>query len=535
MVKDNFLRGALILTAAGLMVKLIGAFNRILLSRLLGGEGIGLYQMAYPVYLLMVSVSSAGIPIAISIIVAEKIARNDYAGAGRIFRVSLGLMVVTGIFFALALYGMAGFLIDNNIIRDERAYQALIALTPAVFFATILASFRGYFQGHQMMTPPAVSQILEQFVRVVTMVVLAYYLLPYGLEYAAAGAAFGAVPGAVTGLIVLSFFYARYRKNWQQQSAENNIAPQESIKQIAVRLVKLALPVSCANIMLPVVTGIDMLIIPGRLEAAGHTVEQATTLFGYFAGMGLPLVMLATIPTASLAASIVPAVSEAHALQNFEGIRQKSLTAIRLCLLLTFPAVVGLAVLSEPISQLLYGTKAAAASIAHLAPAICLLGLHQITTGMLQGMGMTIIPMLNMIASTLLKIYLVWQWTAVPTYGIVGAAWATNINFGLAAALNLFFLLRYSTFSFPLKTTVKILTATLLMGICAYLSYVEFIKYIAGNTISTLLAIVSGSIIYFFVLIFSGELKAAEIAKIPFFGSKLVKFCKNIHLMRDEK
>ena len=251
--------------------------------------------------------------------------------------------------------------------------------------------------------------------------------------------------------------------------------------------------------------------------------------------MGLPLVMLATIPTASLAASIVPAVSEAHALQNFEGIRQKSLTAIRLCLLLTFPAVVGLAVLSEPISQLLYGTKAAAASIAHLAPAICLLGLHQITTGMLQGMGMTIIPMLNMIASTLLKIYLVWQWTAVPTYGIVGAAWATNINFGLAAALNLFFLLRYSTFSFPLKTTVKILTATLLMGICAYLSYVELIKYIAGKTISTLLANVCGSIIYFFVLIFSGELKAAEIAKIPFFGSKLVKFCKNIHLMRDEK
>ena len=535
MVKDKFLRGALILTAAGLMVKFIGAFNRILLSRLLGGEGIGLYQMAYPVYLLMVSVSSAGIPIAISIIVAEKIARNDYAGAGRIFRVSLGLMVVTGIFFALALYGMAGFLIDNNIIRDERAYQALIALTPAVFFATILASFRGYFQGHQMMTPPAVSQILEQFVRVVTMVVLAYYLLPYGLEYAAAGAAFGAVPGAVTGLIVLSFFYARYRKNWQQQSAENNIAPQESIKQIAVRLVKLALPVSCANIMLPVVTGIDMLIIPGRLEAAGHTVEQATTLFGYFAGMGLPLVMLATIPTASLAASIVPAVSEAHALQNFEGIRQKSLTAIRLCLLLTFPAVVGLAVLSEPISLLLYGTKAAAASIAHLAPAICLLGLHQITTGMLQGMGMTIIPMLNMIASTLLKIYLVWQWTAIPTYGIVGAAWATNINFGLAAALNLFFLLRYSTFSFPLKTTVKILKAALLMGVCAYLSYMELIKYIAGNTISTLLAIVSGSIVYFFVLIFSSELKAAEIAKIPFFGSKLVKFCKNIHLMRDEK
>ena len=535
MVKDKFLRGALILTAAGLMVKVIGAFNRILLSRLLGGEGIGLYQMAYPVYLLMVSVSSAGIPIAISIVVAEKIAKNDYGGAARIFRVSLVLMVVTGIFFAAVLYGMAGFLIDNNIIRDERAYQALIALTPAVFFATILASFRGYFQGHQMMTPPAVSQILEQFVRVISMVVLAYYLLPYGLEYAAAGAAFGAVPGAVTGLFVLSFFYAKYRKNWLRQNGMSYTAAQESIKEIAVRLVKLALPVSCANIMLPVVTGIDMLIIPGRLEAAGHTVEQATTLFGYFAGMGLPLVMLATIPTASLAASIVPAVSEAHALQNFEGIRQKSLTAIRLCLLLTFPAVVGLAVLSEPISLLLYGTRAAASSMAHLAPAISLLGIHQITTGMLQGMGMTMMPMLNMIVSTLLKIYLVWQWTAVPTYGIVGAAWATNINFGLAAALNLFFLLRYSTFFFFLKTAAKIFAAAILMGICAYCSYVELIRYLAGNTVSTLLAILIGGLAYFLALIFSSELKQAEMAKIPFIGSKLIKFCKNLHLMRDEK
>ena len=318
-------------------------------------------------------------------------------------------------------------------------------------------------------------------------------------------------------------------------SLTNAAAAQESIKEIAVRLVKLALPVSCANIMLPVVTGIDMLIIPGRLEAAGHTVEQATTLFGYFAGMGLPLVMLATIPTASLAASIVPAVSEAHALQNSEAIRQKSLTAIRLCLLLTLPAVVGLAVLSEPISLLLYGTKAAAASITHLAPAICLLGLHQITTGMLQGMGMTMMPMLNMIVSTLLKIYLVWQWTAVPTYGIVGAAWATNINFGLAAALNLFFLLRYSTFFFPLKTAAKIFAAAILMGICAYCSYVELIRYLAGNTVSTLLAILIGGLAYFLALIFSSELKQAEMAKIPFIGSKLIKFCKNLHLMRDEK
>lgn len=203
---DKFLRGAMILTMAGLMVKILGSVNRILLSRLLGGEGIGLYQMAYPVFLLMLSVSSAGIPIAISIIVSEKVAKGQFKAAEQVFKISLGLMVVTGLCFALTLFFGAGWLVESGFVRDPRAYYGLIALTPAVFFSTILASFRGYFQGYQMMTPPAVSQILEQFTRVVTMVVLAYCLLPYGLEYAAAGAAFGAVPGAITGLIVLSFF-----------------------------------------------------------------------------------------------------------------------------------------------------------------------------------------------------------------------------------------------------------------------------------------------------------------------------------------
>lgn len=535
MVKDKFLRGALILTIAGLMVKAIGAVNRILLSRMLGGEGIGLYQMAYPVYLLMTSVSSAGIPIAISIIVAEKVAKGDYAGSARIFRVSLGLMVATGIVFALVLYGAAGFLIENRIIRDERAYFALLTLTPAVFFATILASFRGYFQGHQMMTPPAVSQILEQFVRVVTMVIMAYYLLPYGLEYAAAGAAFGAVPGAVTGLAVLSWFYARYHKQWQGLIKNENAEPVESVKEIALRLVRLALPVSCANIMVPVVTGIDMLLVPGRLEVAGYTVEQATTLFGYFAGMALPLVMMATIPTASLTASIVPAISESHTLQDFAGIRKKTYTAIRLCCLITFPAAVGMWVLAEPISILLYGTRAATSSIANLAPAICFLGMHQITTGMMQGMGMTLMPMLNMLFSAVLKVILVWQWTAIPDYGIVGAVWATNINFGLAAALNIFFLRRYSHFEFPLKATFKILAAAVLMGVGTAFIYTKGMGLLQNNAANTLIAIGSGSLIYFNVLVLSGEFSADEIAKIPLIGKQLVMILKKIHVMRDEK
>ena len=212
MSKNSFIRGALILTIAGIIVKFIGAFSRIYLSRLLGGEGIGLYQMAYPIYLLCLSVSSAGLPVAISIMVAEKNAIHDYVGGQRVFKISLTVLTLTGVFFSIALFFGASWLIDNNIVRDARAYWSLIALAPAVFCATIVATMRGYFQGLQDMMPTAVSQIVEQLVRVVTMIGLAIILLPKGLESGAAGATLGAAPGALIALFVLLWCYWIERK-----------------------------------------------------------------------------------------------------------------------------------------------------------------------------------------------------------------------------------------------------------------------------------------------------------------------------------
>jgi len=532
LTKDKFLRGALILTIAGLMVKIIGSVNRILLSRLLGGEGIGLYQIAYPIYLLMISVSAAGIPIAISILVSKRIAKNDYLGAGRVFRISLGLMVLTGLVFALALYFIAGWLISINVIRDSRAYYALIALTPAVFFATILASFRGYFQGYQMMTPPAVSQIIEQFVRVVVMLILAYWLLPYGLEYAAAGAAFGAVPGSITGIVVLTYFYRKeHRKLWKNRICQVH-TQKESVGSIAKSLIKLALPVSCASLMLPVVTGIDMLIVPGRLEAAGFTVVQATTAFGYLAGMALPLVMMGTIPTTSLAASVVPAISEAQVLGNKAIIRAKGCTAIRLCCMITLPAAVGMWVLAQPISLLLYGTKAAGPSIANLSPSIFFLGMHQVSTGILQGVGMTVTPMLNMFISAVVKVILVWKLTAMPSLNIVGAAWASNINFAVAAGLNIFFLACYTSFYFPVLSLVKITAAAGAMGIVTQIGYQFMLKIISSTIICAILAILLAVITYTVGLLMLGEFSETELLKIPFVGKKLVELLKSMKVLR---
>ena len=522
MGKDKFLKGALILTVAGLLVKVIGSVNRILLSRLLGGEGIGLYQMAYPIYLLMLSVCSAGVPVAVSIIVAEEVAKNDYAQAHRIFKVTLGLMAAFGLFFALLLYGTAGLLVNSGWIRDSRAYYALVVLTPAVFFSSILASFRGYFQGYQMMTPPAVSQILEQLVRVTVMIGLAYFLLPRGLEYAAAGAAFGAVPGGLTGLLVLTWFFRKARKEWKHKIEKQTATVAESVGSIAKRLVLLAIPVSCANLLIPVTSSIDMLLVPNGLGRAGFGVEAATTLFGYLTGMAQPLLMMAIIPTMSLAASLVPAVSEACTLQRPDEILRKTTSAFKICMLVVVPASVGMWALAGPISGTLYGTMKAAPVIAHLAPSITFLGIFQVTTGALQGIGKTMIPMWNMLFGAVVKAVAVWQLTSVAAFHILGAAWASNLNFALVAAINVFFLYR-NGIRFPVRGSLKILLASLCMGLVGKMAALFFMD--KGSIVVALLAGMSASVlVYGTVVVLSGCLTREEAVELPVIGKIIRKF-----------
>lgn len=522
MSRQAFLKGALILTVAGIIVKLIGAGNRIFLSRLLGGEGIGLYQMAYPIYQMALSVSSAGIPVAISILVAEKMALQDLSGAQRIFRISLKFTIITGILFSLLLYFGAGWLVESQIVRDDRAYYSLIALAPAIFFVTVLASYRGFFQGMQKMVPTALSQIVEQLVRVVTMIILAGVLLPYGMEYAAAGASFGAFPGSVAGVAVLIYFYYK-TKRVKVDLPRLQEKPRESGYSIIVRILKLALPVSLANIMLPLTANIDLLVVPARLEAAGYSVEAATELFGYLTGMAASLVNLPTILTASLAASLVPAISEALTNKDKTMIKRRTTMAFRIVNLLMFPSCVGLYLLAYPISEMLYATYHAGSSIAILSIGVILLGIGQITTGILHGLGHTTIPLINMVLAAMVKTFFSWYLTALPEWGISGAAWATNADFGMAALLNLYFIHKYVGVKLHIGDMLKVIFSAMVMGITVLIVYDTMMLKLFGNNLSTLTAIFFGGIVYTIAILFTGVLLKRDIESIPKFGESIAK------------
>ena len=509
---NKFVSGTLILTLSGFVVKAIGSINWIILSRILGGEGIGIYQMAFPIYLLALDVSSAGHPIAISIITAEKVAKQDYLGAQRIFRVSLSMLCTTALFLSILMFFGAEFLIDEQIIRESRAYYSLIALAPAIFFTTVIAGYRGYLQGWQQMTPTALSQIVEQLVRVVVMLGFAALLLPYGLDYAAGGASLGAGAGGLAAWLVLIYYYYKLKRSLP---SDGPVYPKEDIRHILKRLVVLAVPISLSSIMLPVVSNLDLLIVPRRLEVAGYATAQATELFGYLTGMSVPLINLATILTAAMAMSLVPAISHSFTLKNFDEIYERTASAMRISFLVTIPFSVMLYVMAEPVVTFIYNAPAATDATRAVAIAICFLGLHQITTAILQGLKKPKIPVINMAVACVAKVACNWFLVAIPAFGITGASYATVADIGVAAALNLFFIYRHTGYIIHANIIVKNVVSAAIMGVIMYFVY-DFLYLHIGLFLSLFLTCLLGSAIYIGLMVLTSGVTREDAAKMPF-------------------
>ena len=527
---SKFLKGTMILTISSIIVKVIGSLNWIILSRVLGGEGIGLYQMGFPIYLMAITVSSAGVPVAISIITSEKLANKDYRGAKRVFNVSLRLLLLTGLLFSSALLFGADFLINNQIIRDSRAYYSIIALAPAVFFVTFLASFRGYLQGWQIMTPTATSEVVEQLVRVITMLVFADLFMPYGLAYAAGGASMGAGAGAFCALLVLMWFYRRLKRRLHAEiEAQDDSIPVESAGHIIKRLLKLALPVSLTSLMLPIGANLDLLIVPQRLEVAGFNVRHATELFGYLTGMAVPLVNLATIFTAAMTISLVPSISESRALERFDSIREKIRLAFRVAMIITFPCFMGLFFLAEKVAALIYNAPGAAGAIQTMSVGILFLGMHQISTGILQGLGKTAIPVINMILACVVKVVLSWWLTAIPVLGIKGASMATVADFAVAAIINMGFIYKYTGFTFSLGSLLKPLLASGFMGAVIY-AVLSFTQQLGMWCV--LFAMVAAVPAYALALIAVGGLTKEDLDNVPFIGRRILAVSQRFGLLK---
>ncbi len=171
--KESFLKGAFILGLAGIFIKLMGGVFRIPLGNFLGAEGIGYYQAAYPIYTLFLTLATAGFPTALAKLVSEKNAKGDFKGANKIFRVSHLTLLLTGIVSFMIFFFGADYIV-NDIIKNPGAYYAMLAIAPSLLFVPVMSAYRGYFQGRRDMSKIALSQIGEQFFRVILGLALAF-------------------------------------------------------------------------------------------------------------------------------------------------------------------------------------------------------------------------------------------------------------------------------------------------------------------------------------------------------------------------
>lgn len=224
MTKQSFIQGTMILLAAGIINRILGFIPRIGLPRIIGPEGIGLYQMGYPFLIVVLTIITGGIPIAVAKLVAEAEAERNEARVRSIFHISLSISFTLGILFTVLCLGAAKWM-TTHLFTDSRVFYTFICMSPIVVIVSVSSVIRGYFQGRQNMIPTAVSQVTETLVRSVAVLAFAYFLLPYGLHYAAAGAMLGVMIGELAAMFVLA---AQYKSN------RNSGLPYPKVKRSAV-------------------------------------------------------------------------------------------------------------------------------------------------------------------------------------------------------------------------------------------------------------------------------------------------------------
>lgn len=526
MKKESFLKGAAVLGIAGIIIKVLGAFFRIPLARFIGSEGMGYYQVGYPLYTFLLAFSSQGFPTAISKLVAEKRAKGEMGAAHKVFKTSLKLLVTLGLICTLILAGGARFLVDK-VVKSPNAYYSVMALAPALLLVSAMAAYRGYFQGMKNMTPTALSQIAEQIGRVFLGLGLAVFLLNYGIQYAAAGAALGAAIGGFFGLALIMLIYF---KNKKRILSEFDRLPDEQevpSKAIIRDLLKISIPITVGGAVMPLINIIDTMIVLRRLQAIGFSYEEANQLFGQMTGMANTLINLPQVFTVALAMSIVPVISEAAIKSNWESVQRDTQSAFRVSLLIGLPAATGLALLSGPIMTLLFPAEPASAGEILLFSSMGVFFLTQVQTltGILQGVGKQSIPVKNLMIGALVKLIATYTLTGIPALNVKGAALGTVSAYLVAAFLDLRAVIKHTGVTFDLgQFFLKPMGAVLSMGVVVALSY-RGLNALMGNSIATLGSIALGVVVYGVALIMTGAVTQADLDLIPG-GKRLKRFVR---------
>lgn len=528
--KQTFLHGAALLALATAVVKVIGAFYKIPLKMIIGDQGYGYFITAYDVYNVLLLISTAGLPVAMSRMISQANALGHSNQVRRIYKTARAIFLCLGIGSSLLMV-LGSKWLANEVLMQPNAAAAIACLGPCALFMGVISAFRGFFQGHGNMRPTSSSQVLEAACKLAVGLGLAFVIMGRynSVPLAAAGAILGVT---VSCLISAVFLYGKFRPAYGELGASDDVPV--SFGATAKSLLAIAVPITIGSAGLQFLTVLEQKLYMGQLLTAnGLSQDVADTMKGIYS-MTMTIYNMPCAFIVPIAISVIPAITSHLTLQNNRGVRETEESAARIAGLISMPCAVGLFVLARPVMALLGGYTGEKLVLATnlmrvLSVCVFLYANIQYTNALMQAHGYAHIPVVNMLLAGVTKLAVVYILVGNPKIGILGAPIGSVLGYTAIASMNLIAIARVV----PQKPAIlkNILRPALpagIMGVVVFGIYWALTRALGPDGSRVILCgapIFAGVVVYGLAVVKFRSITAGDCALLPK-GEKIAKLLR---------
>lgn len=519
---STFISGVLLLTAANLLTKVIGLIFKIPLTNMLGNEGMGYFNTAYQIYTWLYMLSTAGVPVALSMMVSEYNASGKRANAKKLFRITFSLFALFG-----AIGSLAMMLFSKNLaafISADKAYLCILAISPALFFVCISSTFRGYFQGCRNMLPTALSEIIESSLKLIIGIALGYYALSKGYELyrVAAYSIFGITIGVLAGALFLTL--SSFASKLLSRPIQEDISNTDNSKYLTKTFFKIAIPVMLSSSLLSMSSMIDTMVVIRRLQDIGISEAGSVALYGNYTAYCVTLFNLPPVLIYPIVNTLIPTLCAAKAENDGKKIKLLTDKSLKLAGVIAIPCALGLGVMSAPILKLIFSSEAnaemAAPLLSTLSPAVFLIGVMAVTNGILQAFKLQRYSVISMLFGVVIKAaaaYFLPMLKIGESYlGIYASPISTILFYLTITLINFYFLTRFTDVRVPVfRIYFRPLIAAIICAITAWSANTVLINIFGYNKFFALIAIALAALVYGVLLLLLGGITRSDITLIP--------------------
>lgn len=516
MTRQSFLKGSFILMAAGLITRILGMINGMVLARVIGDEGVGLFMMAFPAMLLVVTLTELGLPVAISKLVAEAQTFGNYRKIKLVLAWSLTIVGFISIILTTAMLLIIP-ISAKYLFADTRVVYPLLAITPVIPIVAVSSVLRGYFQGVRNMKPYAYSGIVEQIVRISLVATLANLLMPYGVAFAAAGAMIAGSAGECASLLYMLHVFRRGEGIKLKGTKKNSL---KGTRETLRDLLRIGLPTMGSRLIASLSNFFEPMIVSHALVIAGYSITASTQLYGQLTGYAMTLLLLPSFITHALHVSLVPAVSEAYARKSFNLIHYRLNQALRIAMLTGGLSVVVTYFFAKPLMAIIYESPESAQFLYLMTPFFMIFYFQAPMHAVLQALDLAKAAMYNTLIGAIVKTIMLFLLTCRPEFGIKGTALAICTNVILVTVLHAAVMFKAIGFSLIIRDYIRTGILIAFSGLVAHILIQR--SFMAFSLLPRTLILITLITTFYLVLAsFLGLLQKEQLSQLPLIGKWL--------------